>query len=417
MIKQFIKILLRNRTKNLLLFIQFSLSFIALYMLSMKTVSIYNSFTTELGFDQKNLVGGSISQIYGIGNEEEFNKVYPYMKQAMEEVRALPYVTHAGYLQIFPYGNSNMNSNGNKINYLTPEALKAIGLEHLTGETLQKSHQFEPNPSMAIVNESTSQRYSERYELPDVLGENLFKVWLSVNDTTEVTRECKIVGTFKDFRIHGRFRSRDNAGVVLYLNPFDNEDYFRGKSADGQPRWWEIARSSSFVIRTDGSVPVTSVMKAANDIYKKYLPENTTSVYSVEQLHNDSSEGPVKTFLVLFFICSVLTFVIVIGVIAITKENISKRFKEIGIRMALGSTDKQVQIAFFSELILISTTASILSGLAIFLLNEYQIASFTIGFGEYIIAYLMLSTVVISCVYSPIKKASSMKPNLALHYE
>ena len=121
--------------------------------------------------------------------------------------------------------------------------------------------------------------------------------------------------------------------------------------------------------------------------------------------------------MILFFICLVLTFVIVIGIIAITKENISKRFKEIGIRMALGSTDRQIQITFLGELVLIAVLASLISGLSIFLLDEYNIASFTIGYLEYLITFLLLLTVIVSCVYSPIKKASTMKPNLALHYE
>lgn len=416
MIKQLLKIMMRNKTKNMLLLLQFSLSFIALYMLATKTISIVSSFTTDLGFETKNLVSGRISGLYGIRTSEDFYAVYPAMKQAIEELRDLDYIQDAGYLNISPFGGSNNNSNGNKINFLTPQALKAIGLKHISGEFFKKEDQFESNPQMVLLNQEAMDYYSERKNIDNLLGKNFWQVWLE-SDTAKAEAVCKIKGSFEDFRIHGQFRSFDNKRVALYLNPFENEDFYKSKDIEGKERWRQVARNSSIVARTDGSVPITKAMKEMSQIYKKYLPNNTTNVYSVPQLYEDSSKAPVQSYMILFFICAVLTFIIVIGVVAITKENITKRFKEIGIRMALGSSDRQILIAFFTELLLLATLASSLSGLSIFLLNEYNIASFEIGFSEYILSAVLLFSVIITSVFMPIKNASSMKPNIALHYE
>ena len=73
MINQFLKIILRNKTKNSLLLLQFLLSFFALYMLATQSISIVNSFTTPLGFDKDNLVAGKIDCIYAVRSEKEFD--------------------------------------------------------------------------------------------------------------------------------------------------------------------------------------------------------------------------------------------------------------------------------------------------------------------------------------------------------
>lgn len=411
MINQFFKIILRNKTKNSLLLLQFLLSFFALYMLATQSISIVNSFTTPLGFDKDNLIAGQIRGIFSVRTEKEFKDVYPYMKQAMEEIRLLDYVEHAGYMRIYPYSNNNSNTNGNKINTITPQALQAMGLTHLSGTPFKVEDQFKPNSDFVLINRKADEHYKEVRDFTNLLGENFNQVMQS-SDTVKVDDVYKVLGTFEDFRIHGQFRGFDFDRVALFLGHFDNENYFKEDN-----NWNDIGNNSSFVVRTNGSHPNTVVMKKVSEIYKKYLPEKTTNVYSVAQLHEDSSRRPVRSFMVLLFICLVLTFVIVIGIIAITKENISKRFKEIGIRMALGSTDRQVQITFLGELVLLAVTASLISGLSIFLLDEYNIASFTVGYLEYLVTFILLLIVIVSCVYAPIKKASSMKPNLALHYE
>ena len=416
MIKQFIKILLRNKTKNVLLLLQFSFSFIALYMLATRSVNIVNSFTTPLGFSPKHLIGGAISNVWGTETLEEFEYIHPKMKLAMEEIRELPFVQHAGYLTVYPYGNNNNNSNGNKVNYVTPEALKAIGLEQLSGRFFTHEDQFDSQIYKVILNKAAMEHYSSTRNIPDLHGKNLFQVWQS-DDSVRVERTCTIIGSFDDFRIHGRFRRFDNERVAVFLTPFDNEDFYKTKNTEGQFRFAELGRSSRFVIRTDGSVPIAEAMRTANRVLKKHLPKNEITIHSVNQLHERSSEDSVQSFIILFFICAVLMFIITVGVIAITKENTSKRFKEVGIRMALGSTNKEIMKLFLFELGLLVLTASVLSGIVIYLLNEYRIASFQIGIYEYLLSIFILLAIAFSSVYRPIKKVSELKPNIALHYE
>ncbi len=170
-------------------------------------------------------------------------------------------------------------------------------------------------------------------------------------------------------------------------------------------------------IRTDGGVSTSKATFAVTQILERIFNDRSVYVYSIEQLANRQAEGPRQKFFTLLFICAILVFIISIGIIAITKENLSKRIREIGIRMALGSTERQVSFAFISELLILSFISSAIASLTVFLLNEYEVLTFTLRWQEFVFSFLSITLISLFSMLMPVLKASKMRPNVALHYE
>ena len=407
MIKLIFKFLMRNKLKNILLFFQFSLSFIALFMLATETVNLIKSYTIDIGYDVNNLVGGRIGNVWKVKTEDDFKTLKSEMLSAVDEVRNLPYVESAGYVFSHPYANMNRIRNNNVFARAEPEAIKALGLELVKGRLFTEEDAFSPLEDIILINQKTYDDFKEKYPEKNIIGDNFYE--LDNDDTTEVDIVGKIVGVIKEYKSSGRFNFRYEKFFITAAR-ISNDDYFKDK-------WNDIRDLSSFIVRTDGSVPISKAMYEINNIYTKNIQNRDVYLYSISQRDENYSKRPKRNFTILFFICIILIFIISIGVVAMTKESLLKRRKEIGIRMALGSRESEVLTAFLSELIILTLLAGFFSSSIIFISSHYEIIKFKSDIILYIISFFTIVLIVILSIYNPIRKASKQKPNIALHYE
>jgi ABC-type antimicrobial peptide transport system permease subunit len=407
MIKLIFKFLLRNKLKNMLLFFQFTLSFLALFMLTTETVNIVKSYTTEIGYDVKNLIGGSIGTTWKVKTENEFKELKSEMLSAIGELRELPYVKAAGYIFSYPYSNMRRVRNKSGYSRAEPEAIKALGLELVDGRLFTEDDAFSPIEDLVLINQKEYEDIEAKRPKEKIIGGNYYQ--LTNDDTTTVKNVGKIVGVIKEYKMYGRFNS-DYEKFYITVSKLANDDHFKDN-------WNRIRNNSCFVIRIDGSVSVSKAMFEINKIYTKNIQNRDIRLYSIEQRDELFSQGPKRNFTILFFICLILIFIISIGVIAMTKESLMKRTKEIGIRMALGSKENQVMMAFLSELLILTILAGVFSSAIVFTSSHYEIIKFKKDLLIFIISFLTLLIIVVTSVFNPIRKASKQKPNIALHYE
>jgi ABC-type antimicrobial peptide transport system permease subunit len=402
-----LKIMLRNRLKNSLVLLQFIFAFVALYMLMTECVNMVNALTKDIGYEQKNLIGAQVTKLWSVSNKELFEDNYSRLESALSEIKELPFVASAGYLWAYPISNYSSSSNSFQRNYADEESFEALGLELVAGRSFNKDDAFSTHNDVVMINEIAYKRFQEKFGT-EIIGEN-FRRLDAQSDTVTITETMPVIGVYRNFAMRGRFQSRLDQNS-LSISRFRNKAYYEG-------RYTSLSRSQSLVIRLNSAVKVSKGIFEVNEILRRNFPDRSVFVYSIEELALRQSQGPLQRFFTLLFICAVLTFIISIGIIAITKENLSKRIKEIGIRMALGSTEGQIVRNFISELFLMSLLASVISSLVIYFLNEYQIVSFSIRWQEFVFSFLSLTTLSLSSILLPVLKTSKMRPNNALRYE
>jgi len=145
------------------------------------------------------------------------------------------------------------------------------------------------------------------------------------------------------------------------------------------------------------------------------------SVQNLTQLVSLAEKAANMLTLMLFLIAMVVLLVSGIGIMNIMLATVSARIREIGIRKAIGATNREIRFQFLSEAILISLIgglAGVVIGLAIpfsvRFLTEYRIP---ISGLSAIVAILVSSLVGILFGTVPATRAAKLDPVESLRYE
>jgi putative ABC transport system permease protein len=120
-------------------------------------------------------------------------------------------------------------------------------------------------------------------------------------------------------------------------------------------------------------------------------------------------------------IASIALFVGGIGIMNIMLVSVTERTREIGVRMAVGATEKAVQMQFLSEAVVMSLIGGAI-GLVFGMLGSVLIARIlqwptAVPLSAILIAFVFSACVGIFFGYYPAWKAASLDPIEALRYE
>lgn len=165
--------------------------------------------------------------------------------------------------------------------------------------------------------------------------------------------------------------------------------------------------------------PATAQIKRV--IQARHRPESVYNVQNLTQLVSVAEKTANALTLVLLLVAAVVLLVSGIGIMNIMLATVSARIREIGIRKALGATNREIRFQFLSEAILISLIGGIL-GVVIGLSLPFSVRFFT----EYRIPISGLSAIVAILVSSlvgilfgtvPAARAAKLDPVESLRYE
>ncbi len=174
------------------------------------------------------------------------------------------------------------------------------------------------------------------------------------------------------------------------------------------------------------SVADSSMVQSATDQIKRVLQgrHRAESVYNVSNLTAlvslAESTANVLT-MVLLAIAAVVLLVSGIGIMNIMLATVSARIREIGIRKALGATNREIRFQFLSEAVLISVGGGLL-GVIIGLAIPYSVRFLTpyrlpISGKSAIVAIVVSSLVGIFFGTIPATRAAKLDPVESLRYE
>ena len=327
-----------------------------------------------------------------------------FYRSSLAHVRALPGVTRAAMTTHLPFGGNDWGnsfevegrpaSDSNDSAQIRPVSDGYFGTLEIP---LKSGRDFserdnEKAPGVAIISELLAKRYWPN-ESP--IGRKLryYGDWLTI---------IGVCGDIKHEALDGSF-----AGTIYvhYLQlPPDVMQF--------------VARGLNFVARSPRGGAVASEMRGA---IRTLDPAMVVKVNTMEALIHDSVAQPrFRTWMIGIFCLFALTLAC-LGIYGVVAYLVTQRYKEIGIRLALGATRSNIL-----RLVLGRTFQLAVAGIAAGLLAAFFLSRFleTILFGitthdplAFVVVPLSLIVIALFAGYIPARRAMRIDPAISLRYE
>jgi putative ABC transport system permease protein len=217
-----------------------------------------------------------------------------------------------------------------------------------------------------------------------------------------------VIGTFKE-RVDTFGQSEVTSNTMLI--PYTVSRYFTD-TPEVKQLYFSAAEPSMVV-------PVTEQIRKV--IQARHRPESLYDVANLTELVAVADRTANALTMVLLLVATVTLLVSGIGIMNIMLATVSARIREIGIRKAIGATNREIRFQFLSEAILISLVggfAGVIIGLAlpfsVRFFTEYRIP---ISGLSAIVAILVSSLVGILFGTVPAARAAKLDPVESLRYE
>lgn len=217
-----------------------------------------------------------------------------------------------------------------------------------------------------------------------------------------------IIGTFKE-RVDTFGQSEVTNNTMLI--PYSVARYFSDVPTVKQIYF--SAQDPSMV------VPVTAQIKRV--IQARHRPESVYHVENLTELVAVAEKTANALTIVLLLVAAITLLVSGIGIMNIMLATVSARIREIGIRKALGATNREIRFQFLSEAILISVgggLVGVVAGLALpFSVRFFTEYRLPISGLSAIVAIIVSSLVGILFGTVPATRAAKLDPVESLRYE
>src|SRR5438105_5026860 len=217
-----------------------------------------------------------------------------------------------------------------------------------------------------------------------------------------------VIGIFKErVQTFGMSEIADDTVLI----PFSVGRYFTASDAITQ---------AFFTVSDPGNV-TTATEEIKKVLQRRHRPESSYRVDNLTQVIELAGKTANSLTIVLLLVSAVTLVVSGVGIMNIMLANVRARIREIGIRKAVGATNREIRLQFLTEAVFISLSGGLL-GTLIGLAVPFSVRFFTdyripISGLSAVIAIVVASMVGIIFGTVPAARAAEMDPVTSLHYE
>lgn len=385
------------KLRNLLVVVQISLSVVVLVAAGLLTRTLRSLRTIDLGFQPDSVLVLSVDPSMNGYSQSAANSYY---KELLHRVRRIPQVTSASLAVETPLGGTNFTMPIEVPGYLPgigeipAPVFNTIspGYFATLNEAILEGRDFTPRdtqnaPRVAIVNQEFIKRYFKRQ---DAIGRRFLQDGSSV----------EIVGVVLNAREDGlRYASQP----TVYLP-------------------WQQSMSSFMTLLLRSRIEPADLIPQVKAVVRSIDPR--LPVFNIRTLRAQidaglSSEQVLSFLSTLFSILA--TALAAIGLYGIVAYAVSRRTREIGVRLAIGAQRSDIRALFLRELLLV-VGAGLVLGLPLAFSASQALKSLLYGVQPGDEATLAIASATILAVsflatLLPMRKASRIDPMQALRYD
>jgi putative ABC transport system permease protein len=279
---------------------------------------------------------------------------------------------------------------------VTPGFLKAMGTELVAGRGFN-DHDSESANRVALISETVAHRY---WPSGSPLGHHLtILARVYSGESSAAVRPLEIVGVVKDVR---------------------NQDLWRPEPAIYIPFSQSPSASAFIAVRT--ALPPASVVTALREAVRSLDKEQPINQIRTMNDIVGQTYGAIRFPMTLLWIFSALALILsAVGIFGVMSYTVSRRTRELAIRMALGASRSDVL-----NLVLQEGTRVTLVGIAVGLAGSLALSHLMSGYiygitstdpVTLVLASVLLATVALLASYVPARRAASVDPMVALRCE
>jgi len=411
----------RLTLRNILVIAQVALSVLLLIVAGLFVRSLGNLRNIDLGFSPENTLVVSVDPSPNGYKGQRLREFYDRVRAGAE---TLPGVRAASLAAITPMSGSEWNGDFTvegyerqpsdlkyvDMNAVSPRYFETMGIPLVLGRDFREEDNpvyFPEPPTVSVPGVEPPEPPGPRYTIINETmarlffkGRNPIGLHVSFSEKYDPARAYEVVGVVKDSR---QFNLRDPLVPILYV-----------------PTWRTLWSSRSLCIRTTREAPETaeSVRRLISGIDPS-IPVTGASTMQKQIDENILEDRLIATLSGFFGLLALL--LAGVGLYGVISYSVTRRTREIGIRIALGARRPALwRLVAFDATLLVGVGAAI--GIPVALATTRYIKSLLYGVGTQDPIAIACGTLALVAIgglacFVPARRATKVDPMVALRYD
>lgn len=382
MLSHIFKLIWKKKKSNFLMMLEIFVSFLILFAVWSLGVYTYRNYVMPAGLSTDRV--WAVYLQFNTDNDSLRRQNAELVSQFLKNYPGIEAFSFSS--SNLPFGFSTMNGSfeyeGKSV--MSDEVLVDPAFPDVLGMQMLAGRWFTPADTVGPINPVVITRH---------LAEDLFGREEPIGKVIGTDR--RVVGVVDYYRHKSSFQADENC-LFGFRNVWDNDLLIRVSPGSGAEFEAKLARS-------------------LQNLGKNWNVE----IQHVEDMKATQDKTVLIPILILFGVCGFLVFNVGLGLFGVLFQNISRRRGEIGIRRAVGATQKQILRYFISETLVIATFGVVLGvffAVQIPLLNVFDVESSVYVWGI-LLATLSIFLITTLCAFHPSRQAAAIYPAVALHEE